>query len=277
MSDIVHIGGMAMTDGVLMQSDRAWARARADGSIEVGHFPVPVPGSRSARARRVPVVRVVAGIARVVRVAFARPSDRRILWLGLGIEAARVGGWLLFGWEMSMSSWMSILTTLLTIVALRLAMPASLWRYHGAEHKAVTAYETGVDPRDVPAVLGCSRIHDRCGTNVFVVAMVIIALLPSVPPVLNLPITFVVLAVSAELVSLALARPRWVVSRLVIGAGRLAQRGLTTLEPSASQQAVGCRALVACLAEHARLAQAPRPAQPQGPSAEDGVMAPARR
>ena len=57
---------------------------------------------------------------------------------------------------------------LATIAAFRLMSPAVQWRYHGAEHKAVTAYERGLDLGDVDSVLGCPRVHARCGTNLVV-------------------------------------------------------------------------------------------------------------
>lgn len=54
-----------------------------------------------------------------------------------------------------------------------------LYRYHGAEHKTINAYEHGVEltPENVQK---CSRIHDRCGTSflfiVLFINIVVIAL-----------------------------------------------------------------------------------------------------
>ena len=244
---VLKVGGQALVDGVLMRSDRVWAIARADGTVEVGEL-------APRRFPKVPGVRVLAGVVGGLRLAFARPgrrrTDRRLLWALLGIEAVLVAvGWLLDGVAPS-SMWVSLGLSLLTLVALRLVTPSALWRYHGAEHKAVAAHEAGVDVADVAAVLGCSRVHNRCGTNLVVVMLLAGVLLVDVAPVLQLPAFVALLAVSAEVVSLAATRPRWLMSRLVLGGGRAVQRWLTTAEPTAAEQEVGCRALLAVLAVH---------------------------
>jgi hypothetical protein len=55
----------------------------------------------------------------------------------------------------------------------------------------------------------------------------------------------------AEVVSFAARHPHWLVSRLIVAPGRGIQAGITTMEPTAAQQEIGCRALVACLERHA--------------------------
>lgn len=47
-----------------------------------------------------------------------------------------------------------------------------LFGYHGAEHKAVNAYEAG-KPLNVEAVKQCSVIHPRCGTSFLIVVVLI--------------------------------------------------------------------------------------------------------
>lgn len=244
----VKVGGQALVDGVLMRSDRAWAIARADGSIEVGEL-------APRRFKRMPGVRVLAGIVGGFRLAFARPgrrrTDRRLLWSLLGIEAVVIAvGWLLG--DVAAPVWASVAMSFVVLVALRVATPRALWRYHGAEHKAVAAHEAGVDLADVDAVLACSRVHNRCGTNLVVVMLLAGALLVDVSPWLQIPAFAALLAVSAEVVSMAAKRPRFLLSRVVLVGGRAVQRWLTTAEPTAAEQAVGCRALLAVLEEESR-------------------------
>lgn len=253
---VVKVGGQALVDGVLMRSDRVWAIARADGSVEVGEL-------EPKRFGRVPGLRVLAGIVGGFRLVFARPgrrrTDRRLLWALLGIEAVVVAvGWFLG--DVAAPAWASIVMSFTTLVALRLATPRSLWRYHGAEHKAVAAHEAGVDLGDLQAVLACSRVHNRCGTNLVVVMLLAGALLMGVSPVLQVPAFLALLALSAEVVSLAAKRPRFLVSRLVLVGGRAVQRWLTTAEPTPAEQAVGCRALAAVLAVHVG-SNAPAPSE----------------
>ena len=60
--------------------------------------------------------------------------------------------------------------------ALRMGLGKRVWRYHGAEHKAVNAYERGADLADLGAVSRHSRVHDRCGTNLVVIAFLLLML-----------------------------------------------------------------------------------------------------
>ena len=89
---------------------------------------------------------------------------------------------------------------------------------------------------------------------------------PASPGMVQPPAFLLALAIAAEVVTLAAGRPGAPLSRLLLGGGRWLQRVLTTAEPSAAEQAVGCRALLAALEEHARLeveagaTEVPRPA-----------------
>ncbi|MGQ0521509.1 MAG: DUF1385 domain-containing protein [Actinomycetota bacterium] len=252
-----------------MRTSRAWAVARDDGSVEVGAV-------AARRAARVPVVRVVVGLVSGMGLAVgrgmlgrgsgsapARSSRRRnlrFLWVLAAVEVAGVAFSTLVG-ERALPAWGALAVTLgpwvVAFAVLRLAAPASLWRYHGAEHKAVAAHEAGVDLSDVAAVLACPRVHDRCGTNLVVLAMLGGLALTGLPPALQVPAFLMVLGTSAEAVTLAAGRPRSRVSRLVLAGGRALQRWVTTAEPTPDEQAVGCRALTACLAHHHRLAAGP--------------------
>src|SRR5437868_2212971 len=69
----------------------------------------------------------------------------------------------------------------------------------------------------------------------------------------QVPMFMGLLGVTAEDMTLAAKRPEWLASRLLLGGGRALQRWVTTAEPSAAEQAVGCHSLLACLAEHARI------------------------
>jgi len=246
---MVKVGGQALIDGVLMRTDRVWAIARADGSIEVGEL------ADRGRLGRVPGFRVLTGIVGGFRLAFARPgrrrTDRKLLWALVSIEAVVIAVGAVLG-DVAAPMWAGLLMSFATLVALRLATPRALWRYHGAEHKAVAAHEAGIDVADVPAVLGCSRVHNRCGTNLVFVMLLLGVLLLDVPLVLQLPAFAALLAVCAELVSLAAGRPTAVLSRVALAGGWAVQRWITTSEPTAAEQAVGCHALLACLDYHLR-------------------------
>ncbi|HEX2040023.1 MAG TPA: DUF1385 domain-containing protein [Acidimicrobiales bacterium] len=255
----VKVGGQALADGVLMRTDRAWAIARADGSVEVGSV-APV-----GRLGRVPGLRVLVGVFRALQLVFGRGLrrrrlDRRLLTVVLGLEAVLVAvGLLLPDLGAHGGVWAVAAPWALTLAVLRLATPRALWRYHGAEHKAVAAHEEGVDMDDTAAVLRCSRLHDRCGTNLVFLMLLFGLLFAGLPGAVQLPAFLGSLAVSAELVTVAASRPRARLSRLLLLGGRAVQRYVTTAEPTPAEQAVACRALAACRAEHHRLTAASVP------------------
>ena len=279
MSGTVRVGGQALADGVLMRTSRAWAVAREDGSVQVGALP-------PRRTDRIPVVRFLVGLIAGVRLAVgrgmlgrgadaplaasAKRRNRRFLWALLGVEAVGLVFSLLVGGR-TLPLVATVAVTAGPWVAafgvLRFGAPASLWRYHGAEHKAVTAYESGVRLDDVGAVLSCARVHDRCGTNLVFVAMLGGLALVGLPAAVQLPAFLVLMASAAEAVSTAARRPRALASRVVLAGGRALQRFVTTSEPTAAEQAVGCRALAACLAHHSLLAAAPAASPPEAVAA----------
>ena len=76
----LRAGGQALADGVLMRTDRAWAIARLDGSVDAG----PLPENRFAA---VPVLRVLAGLGGALKLGIVKGMLRK----GAG-DSARVQG-----------------------------------------------------------------------------------------------------------------------------------------------------------------------------------------
>lgn len=128
----------------------------------------------------------------------------------------------------------------------RLPDVARVFAYHGAEHKAVNAYEAGA-PLQVDAVRACSRLHVRCGTSflliVMIVAIVVFSFLGRPPLLLRLASRVasipVVAGISYEIIR-AGARAPWL--RPVVLPGLWLQR-LTTRDPDDRQLEVAVRAL----------------------------------
>lgn len=112
--------------------------------------------------------------------------------------------------------------------------------YHGAEHKAINAMESG-HVVDVEHVRQASRVHTRCGTGflllVMVVSIFVFALVgsPSLPlKVLSrIVLVPVVAGIAYELMRLGAANYRFRVVRWLLAPG-LALQGLTTREPDDS-------------------------------------------
>jgi uncharacterized protein YqhQ len=253
----VRIGGQALPDGVLMRTGRAWAVARADGTVTTGDV-------RPSRWEGIPILRVIASLGQAVRLGFGpatggmrrrSPSWPLIRSLLLTEAAAALFTWGIAARHVTLGGrWMAgVAVWFVAIAVFRLTSPARQWHFHGAEHKAVTAYEKDVPMDDTAAVLGCSRIHPRCGTNLMPWLAILSPALGGIPWPAQ-PLAFVMLlAVTAETMTLAGKRPNSAAARLMLVPGFFLQWSVTTREPTPAQQAVGCRALRACLDRHHEL------------------------
>lgn len=137
-----------------------------------------------------------------------------------------------------------------------------VFAYHGAEHKAVFAFERGLE-LTVDAALGQSRFHPRCGTSFLLVVMmsailffavldgVVIALTGSISlPVrllTHLPLVPVVGGISYEFIRFSARHTDTRIGRWVVAPGLWLQR-ITTREPDRDQVEVALAALNAALA-----------------------------
>ena len=142
---------------------------------------------------------------------------------------------------------MTVLVFGLGIAGLRLGLGKSVWQYHGAEHKAVNAYEGGADLGDLDEVARYSRVHNRCGTNLAVIALFITLVsyfvLDSLPFVLGGVFSLVVIAVALEFFRLIGRHPSSRASRMILAGGRRLQRSVTTAEPTQEHLKLACDAL----------------------------------
>jgi uncharacterized protein YqhQ len=127
--------------------------------------------------------------------------------------------------------------------------------YHGAEHKAINAYEQGVEL--VPEqVAKCSIVHPRCGTAFLLIVMVIsifvFALVGDPPLWLKILSRIVLIPVIAgiayEFLKFSAAHQQNPIMKILIAPG-LALQGMTTREPDFSMLEVSIAALKKLLAE----------------------------
>jgi len=251
----LRVGGMAMGNGVLMRSKRYWALARDDGTVLDG--PVRSLLDRH-RVLRLPIVRGAVTFGEMIVFALrlhgrrgARPNGRLLAAFVLcGIAAALLGDSVpgLDSGSLAAGVALELATVLLGLLALHWGMGAEVWRYHGAEHKAVNAYEAGADLTDATSVLGFSRVHDRCGTNLVVIVVALsLACLPLSAGPLGTALSplygLVALALAFELFRLVTRRPHLPACRFVLAGGKALQRCLTTRDPRPEQQRIACLAL----------------------------------
>jgi uncharacterized protein YqhQ len=173
----LRLGGMALRNGLLIHGPTHWAAAvrDRDGQIQVASERKPelapklvarVPGLRGplklAEAmavlplarRRLRAARLPFENWRVIAAAGATLALTGLLRKRAPASAAREG-------------LAQVVGAVPAVVAL---MDRDLAAYHGVEHKAIAAYEQGVE--DVASV---PKEHDRCGSNLMVPMMLLSA------------------------------------------------------------------------------------------------------
>lgn len=143
----------------------------------------------------------------------------------------------------------------LTMFILYLALIASwgefrrVLQYHGAEHKAINAYEAGV-PLEIADVKRFSRLHPRCGTSflfiVVIISIVLFSIMPSADYFVRLAYRIllipIIASLSYELLRLSGKYRNSVVMKILTAPG-LAFQLLTTKEPSDDMLEVSVKAV----------------------------------
>jgi len=135
-------------------------------------------------------------------------------------------------------------------------MLVSLWgefkrvlQYHGAEHKAINAYEAGV-PLNVTNARKFSRLHPRCGTSFIFIVVLVSILLFSIMPNLGFFVRLayrvllipVIGAVSYEILKFSDRHRNSKIMKIVVMPG-LGLQCLTTREPDDDMLAVALKAV----------------------------------
>ena len=137
----------------------------------------------------------------------------------------------------------------------RLPQAQRLFAYHGAEHRAIQAYEAN-EPLEVSSLRRFPNAHIRCGTSFLLTTMLISSLVyaslgplsPGRRILSRLALTPLIAGLSYETIRLGSAAPaglsRWLFRP------NLALQALTTRDPDESQMEVALAALHAALALH---------------------------
>src|ERR687896_176043 len=281
------IGGQAVLEGVMMRGPSNWSVAvrTPQGEIEQVSSSINSVMNRH-RFFRLPVIRGVIALGEALAIGFRAPAisanyaAREEGEAGEGrTEPSR--GHLLFAVGLFkvtpalITNWLPIETTGLFVVVegvIRVAifilyivlislLPdlRRVFQYHGAEHKAINAYEAGeeLEPQRVQSF---SLIHPRCGTAfllwVMVIAIFVFAFLGRpdwywliASRVLLLP---VIAGIAYELIRFAGKHSGNRILMTLLAPGLWLQR-LTTREPTLDQIEVSIRALREVLRLEGRL------------------------
>jgi len=279
------VGGQAVLEGVMMRGVSTWAVAvrMPGGDVEVHAEPL-VAWTRRAPVLRLPVIRGVVALVDSLNLGFralALSADAQVPRdhepIGRGMWAVTVAVALVLAialfflvpvgltsllrgaLDSAVLFWLveSLVRTAIflgyLVLLSRLRDLRRVLEYHGAEHKVISAYESGA-PLTPQSAARFSRLHPRCGTS-FLLVVMIVAIFVFAP--VALPEWYLLLAsriVGVPLiVGLAFEIVRWAGRnrrrpwvRAVMWPGLQLQR-LTTREPGRGQLQVAIVALEAVL------------------------------
>lgn len=281
-----YLGGQAVVEGVMMRGESTWAIAarRPDGEITVDVREVP---NWAEKYRDVPIVRGVTGLAESLGLGYRalmwsanqqmseeeRVSEKAMGWTiviaatffsalfivipafaGKGLSHLFHGSFPIVEGVVRLGLFVGYLLAVGRLKDIR-----RVFQYHGAEHKAIAAFENDVELTPETAQQ-FSTAHVRCGTNFLLIVMVVAVFVYSLIPRPNLWFVIgsrivlmpVIAGLGYEVIRLAaknMNRP-WV--RVLMRPGLWLQR-LTTREPDLDQLEVAIASLRAVFTAEQRV------------------------
>jgi uncharacterized protein YqhQ len=253
----LRLGGMALRNGLLIHGPTHWAAAvrRADGAVEVASEPKPklAPGlAARAPGLRGPL-KLAEALAVLPMVRRRMPDarlpfeDRRVLGAIATTLLATTALRRRFGSSAAREGIVQAIGALPAIVAL---LDRDLAAYHGVEHKAIAAYERGIDdPTAVP------KEHDRCGSNLIAPMMLLSAggtvllerLVDRPGPVARTAVGLGGASIAVEMFAWSDRHHGDPLAEAFHTPGREIQRLIATKEPTPEQLQVGIAALAEIL------------------------------
>lgn len=246
-TDLPRLGGMARAEGVVIASERFWAFARRDGTVQEGEMPAP-----PRFVRRVPLLRGLVRLGLALAPLFGGTgvahARERVLLI-----AALLAPLSLIFLPQSFGMWIGIATA---VVLLAWLLRGRTLFLHGAEHRAIAAAETGSLVETWLGAARPSRFAPRCGTNFAALVIPVSVGADRVWPLA----TAVYTPFAVTLLSLALTMELWQfvqasrsrVARVCLLPGLALQR-LTTREPSDEETRLALTAVASVLRRETQL------------------------
>jgi len=273
-ADKLRLGGMALRNGLLVHGPTHWSIAvrNARGEVEVASGPKPsfAPG----RLARTPMLRGPLRLAEalaVVPIARLRLRSARLPFEDVRVLGAAAAATMASAAARKLARGNATRETLVAAIGMLPALAAlrdrDLAAYHGAEHKAIAAYESGGSAADEP------KEHQRCGSNLigpllaFSIAgqVIVEGALERPNSVARGAASLAATGAAVEVFAFAERKPDAALSRAVHGTGHEIQRLISTREPTPAQLEVG----EAAVRELLRVE--PPPADRNGEGPETGV------
>jgi uncharacterized protein YqhQ len=275
-----YMGGQAVLEGVMMRGESTWAVAvrKPDGEIAVD---VRAVTGRADKYRKIPIVRGVMGLGEALGLGYRAltwsanqqvPEEERVSerTMGIAVVVSMVLFSALFivlpavaGSRLDDLSFLPFhlaegIVRLGLFVGYLLAISfvpdiRRVFEYHGAEHKAIAAYENDVELTPAAADR-FTTAHVRCGTNFLLTVMVVAILVYTFIPTPNLVAIIVsrivliplIAGLAYEVIRLAAKNMHRRSVRVLMKPGLVLQR-LTTREPDLAQLEVAVVSLRAVL------------------------------
>jgi uncharacterized protein YqhQ len=256
----------------MMRSPERWAVAvrRSDGTIHTERHDVDPPPQTPFVRGPATVVQSLRIGTRALRIAIretlgAEPTTEQLsVTFGAGLVAlvaifivapglflADIGG--ATGAALEAAVRAAMLLIYLAFIA-RSPQTQRVFRYHGAEHKTIAAYERSRGLPSHAEARSMSPVHERCGStfiSIFVIVCgIAFTFVPRSPlwigALLRVVLVPVVLAIAYETMRAAAREPGSIWGRAVTFPGRALQR-ITTREPADDELDVALAALLTLL------------------------------
>lgn len=196
----IPVGGQAVIEGVLMKGKTLWGLAvrRPSGDIftetwpnssRIKRYPYKLPFIRGVVVMCEMMATGFKALSRSAEIALEEEQEQmtvKDVILSVLLAVVAVGGlfialplWLA-GYIADTTLWVNVTEGVLrAVIFVGYVAVIGLWkdirdvfRYHGAEHKTINAYEHGLamTPENI---MTCSRIHPRCGTSFLLIAVIV--------------------------------------------------------------------------------------------------------
>jgi len=254
----LRLGGMALRNGLLIHGPTHWAAAVRDGDGQIQAASERKPQLAPQLVARLPGLRgplklaealLVLPLARRRLPAARLPfEDRRVL----AAAGATLGATGLLRRRGRPSSALreGVAQMVGAVPALVALMDRDLAAYHGVEHKAIAAYEQGLE--DVASV---PKEHDRCGSNLMLPMMLLSAggtlilerLVEKPSPAARAVVGLGGASIAVEMFAWSDRHHGDPLAEAFHTPGREIQRRWATKEPSAEQLEVGLAAMAEIL------------------------------
>lgn len=279
----IPVGGQAVIEGVLMKGKSLWGLAVRRPCGDIFHE----SWSNSSRTERMPYklpfIRGVVvmcemmatgfkALSRSAEVALEETQETltfKDILLTIAIAILAVGGlfialplWLA-GHVATSPLYVNITEGILrALIFVGYVAVIGLWsdirqvfRYHGAEHKTINAFEHGLNmtPENI---MKCSRIHPRCGTSFLLIAVIVSIIIFSPVKTLIAGESFILQVIARIVLIPVVIGISYEIIRLASNSGRLglciiapflSLQYLTTREPDINQAEVALVSLDSAL------------------------------